>query len=298
MIPSPLKAGDTIALVSTARKISAAECEAAVKFFTDAGYQVKLGATIGAAHHQFAGDDDFRANDLQQQLNDPKVKAIFCARGGYGSVRIIDQIDFRAFVKKPKWICGFSDVTVLHSHINKVYEVATLHCAMPVNFPNATAESKQSILDVLAGNKSSLKLQTTEYCRSGKAEGKLVGGNLSLLYSLSQSDSDIDTEGKILFIEDIDEYLYHIDRMMMQLKRSGKLENLAGMIVGHFTDMKDNEVPYGKNAYEIIAEHVADYDYPVLFGYPAGHEDDNRALLMGATYKMYPENEKMVVKMM
>jgi muramoyltetrapeptide carboxypeptidase len=169
---------------------------------------------------------------------------------------------------------------------------------MAVNLPQATAESKQSILDILAGNKTAIKLNTTELCRSGKAEAQLVGGNLSILYSLSQSDSDIETDGKILFIEDIDEYLYHIDRMMLQLKRSGKLENLAGIIVGHFTDMKDNEVPFGKTAYEIIAEHTADYDYPVIFGYPAGHEADNRALLMGGRYKMYPENDKMVIKMM
>jgi muramoyltetrapeptide carboxypeptidase len=298
MIPAPLKAGDTIAIVSTARKISAEECQSAIEFFKQAGFNVRLGKSIGAQHNQYAGNDALRADDFQTQLNDPKVHAIFCARGGYGTVRIIDNIDFRAFIKKPKWIAGYSDVTVLHSHVNKVYDVATLHCSMPINFPTNTAESMQSIISVLNGNKHSYKAETTAWCRSGKAEGQLCGGNLSLLYALSNSDSDIDTDGKILFIEDIDEYLYHIDRMMMQLKRSGKLENLAGLIVGQFTDMKDNETPYGSEAYDIIAEHVSDYDYPVWFNFPAGHVEDNRALVMGATYKMYPENENMVLKML
>ncbi len=297
MIPSPLRPGDTIAFISTARKITTLECQPAIDFFTQAGYRVTLGESIGATYNQFAGNDELRTRDLQKQLNDPAVKAIFCARGGYGTVRIIDQIDFRAFIKKPKWICGFSDITVLHNHLNKVYDVATLHCAMPINFSNATTETKQNILDILNGNKTSLKLNTTKLCRSGKAEAPLIGGNLSVIYSLSNSDSDIDTTNKILFLEDIDEYLYHIDRMMMQLKRSGKLENLAGLIIGHFTDMKDNEVSYGKTAYQIIAEHVEEYDYPVVFGYPSGHETENRPLLLGADYKMFSENDKMVIRM-
>lgn len=298
MIPPSLKPGDTIALISTARKITPEECLPAIDFFKQAGFNVKLGKTIGAQYHQFAGDDALRTDDLQTQLNDPKVQAIFCARGGYGTMRIIDNIDFRSFIKKPKWVAGFSDVTVLHSHLNKVYDIATLHCSMPVNFSTNSNESLQSILGILNGTKQLYKSEMTEYCRSGKAEGQLCGGNLSLLYALSNSDSDIDTTDKILFIEDIDEYLYHIDRMILQMKRSGKLENLAGLIVGQFTDIKDNEIPYGKNAYEIIAEHVAEYDYPVWFNFPSGHASDNRALVLGSSYRLYPENNNMVLKML
>jgi muramoyltetrapeptide carboxypeptidase len=294
--PPTLKQGDTIALVSTARKITQAELKTAIEIIESRGFKVKLGTTIGASDNQYAGTEEERLADFQAQLDDYRVKAIFCAKGGYGTVRIIDDIDFRKFVKNPKWICGFSDVTVLHNHINHVYGIGTLHCPNASGLAEATEESLNSIFNVLEGKNLSYNIPSTDMNRTGKGEGILVGGNLSLIYSLSGTDSEINCDDKILFIEDLDEYYYHIDRMMQQLKRSGKLSNLVGLIVGSFTDIKDNPVPFGKSIEEIILEAVADYDFPVIFNFPAGHQKDNRALVMGTTYKFYPENDNVIIK--
>ena len=281
-MPPALKAGDTVALLATARKIESAEIETAVQTLQSWGLNVTIGKTIGLGENQFAGSDDERLADLQQQLDDPNVKAIICARGGYGTLRLVDNIDFRKFMKKPKWICGFSDITVLHNHLLQVYNVASLHCTMPLNFDKNTPESLESMKNALMGKRLNYKFEPHALNRDGLARGVMCGGNLSLLYALSNSVSDVDTTDKILFIEDIDEYLYHVDRMMWQLKRAGKLENLAGLVVGHFSGMKDNQIPYGHNAYEIIADAVSEYDFPVFFGFPAGHEADNRAVVIGA----------------
>jgi len=281
-MPPALKAGDTVALLATARKIDSADVEYAVRILQGWGLNVTVGKTIGLDDNQFAGSDEQRLADLQEQLDNPDVKAIICARGGYGTLRLVDNIDFRKFLKKPKWICGFSDITVLHSHLLQVYNIASLHCAMPLTFEKNTPESLESMKNALMGKRLNYKFELNPMNREGLARGVMCGGNLSMLYALSNSVSDVDTTDKILFIEDIDEYLYHVDRMMWQLKRAGKLENLAGLVVGQFTDMKDNTIPYGHNAYEIIADAVSEYDYPVYFDFPAGHESDNRAIVIGS----------------
>lgn len=288
MMPSVLKAGDSIGIISTARKISLAEIEAAMEIIKSWGLKVVAGETIGAEHFQFAGDDELRRKDLQSMLDNDSIKAILFARGGYGSVRIIDDIDWRKFLKRPKWLCGFSDITLFLSHLLSVYNIPSVHSVMGINFSTATADSIESLRKILFGQKLSYEVQPHEFNREGKAKGVLCGGNLSLLYSLNGTASDIDTAGKILFIEDIDEHLYHVDRMMMAMKRAGKFENLVGLLVGYFTDMKnkDESNPFGKSAYEIIAEHMSEFDFPLCFGFPAGHEPNNRALVMGAEWKL------------
>jgi len=280
--PPFLKKGDTVAIVSTARKISEEELQPALSLLEEWGLNVVLGKSIGASDNQFAGDDALRASDFQAQLDNPEVKAIWCARGGYGTVRIIDLLDFSSFRKSPKWIVGYSDITVFHNHIHNL-EIETLHAQMPLDIENKSKATKESIFDVLFGNNYSIEFTSgkSAFNRNGKATGQLVGGNLSMLYSLCGSTSAINTKGKILFIEDLDEYLYHVDRMMQNLKRNRLLENLAGLIVGGMSDMNDNTIPFGKTVEAIIAETVSEFKYPVYFNFPAGHVKDNRALIMG-----------------
>jgi len=281
--PPYLKPGDKIGIVSPARKIPREEVSTAIKMFNEWGLEVVEGDHLYDSYHQYAGNDEARAKDFQEMLNDKSIRAIICSRGGYGTVRIIDRIDFSHFIEDPKWIIGYSDITVFHSHINRHFNTETLHAIMPVNIksPYNDDPSVDSLKKALFGKKLEYTVPTDSGSRRGKAEGVLTGGNLSMLYSLIGSPSDIDTEGKILFIEELDEYLYHIDRMMMNLKRSGKLANLKALIVGGMTGMRDNKVPYGKTANEIVMETVAGYDYPVVMNFPAGHIDDNRALIMG-----------------
>jgi muramoyltetrapeptide carboxypeptidase len=285
IIPTYLKKGDKIGIVATARKISEAELEPALKIIEENGLVPVLGKYLFHSYHQFSGTDAERCADLQAMLDDKSIKAIFVARGGYGTVRIIDKIDFSNFKKNPKWIVGYSDITVLHAHINKVLGISTLHATMPINFLQ-DAYATETLFKALFGEKLHYEFAAHKLNRKGKVEGELVGGNLSILYALSGSISDINTNNKILFIEDLDEYLYHIDRMMVNLKRSGKLSNLKALIVGGMSDMKDNLIPFGKTAEEIIAEHVEEYSYPVCFGFPAGHIKNNYALKMGAIAKL------------
>ena len=287
-LPKPLKTGDAVGIISTARKISKEELQPCIDELKSWELRVELGETIGAEHFQFAGDDELRRKDFQRMLDDETIKAILFARGGYGTVRIIDEIDFRKFIKRPKWICGFSDATVIHSHLQTVFQVPTIHAPMAINFKNATKDSIGSLKKILFGEATSYEVASNALNRNGHAEGVLCGGNLSLLCSLNGTVSDIETDGKILFLEDIDEHLYHMDRMMISLKRSGKLENLAGLIVGHFSEMKnkDESNPFGKTVYEIIAEHVSAFDYPVCFHFPAGHEPDNRAMTFGVKWEL------------
>ncbi|MDZ7742894.1 MAG: LD-carboxypeptidase [Bacteroidota bacterium] len=281
--PGYLKKGDQVMIVAPARKISREEVKAARKILESWYLKVEYGPYLFREYHQFAGSDKERLEDFQVALDDPDIKAIICARGGYGSVRIIDQLDFTRFFKNPKWIVGYSDITVFHSHINRHYGIETLHAEMPLNFgkEKTKEETLTSLKDALFGNLKTYTLPYTVNNRQGHAEGILTGGNLSMLYSLMGSPSDINTENKILFIEDLDEYLYHVDRMMMNLKRSGKLDRLAGLIVGGLSDMNDNSIAFGKTANEIVQEHIEEYDYPVCFDFPAGHVPDNRALIMG-----------------
>jgi len=277
--PEFLKKGDTIGIVACARKISAEELQPAIDILKSWGLNVKTEKNIFNINHQFSGTDEERAEDLQTMLNDSSIKAIISARGGYGTVRIIDKIDFTIFKKAPKWIVGYSDITVLHSHIHNM-GIQTLHATMPINF-GVDADATNSLRKVLFGETIEYNIPTHPLNKKGTAEGILIGGNLSLLYALCGSASDIDTKEKILFIEDLDEYLYHIDRMMMNLKRSGKLSGLAGLVVGGMSDMKDNTVPFGKTAEEIILDAVKEYTYPVCFNFPAGHIDKNMALVFG-----------------
>jgi len=295
--PSYLKKGDRIALVSPARKISPAEVKTSINIFKSWGLEVVLGDHLFSSFNQFAGSDEQRQADFQQMLDDSSIRAIICSRGGYGTVRIIDRLDFTKFLQSPKWIVGYSDVTVLHSHIHRHYGVETLHAMMPVNFKDKCdgSLSLNSLKKALFGKELVYRFSSEKYFRKGSCKGPLVGGNLSILYSLTNTSSDIETSGKILFLEDLDEYLYHIDRMMMNLRRSGKLEGLAGLIIGGMTKMHDNEVPYNKTANEIIAESVEDYPYPVCYNFPAGHIDDNRALILGREVTLEIDEEAKLV---
>lgn len=284
--PDYLKTGDTVVIVSTARKVSKAEVKSAIDLLSSWGLNVQTGKNLFKYQNQFAGTDEERSADLQRALNS-KAKAILFARGGYGTVRIIDSIDWKRFVKNPKWLIGFSDLTILHSHVHRHCNIQTLHGPMALNISNLSASCLNVYKETLFGSAlrySSSKQQPhlEKLNRKGKAKGRLIGGNLSLIYSILGSSSDIDTEGKILFLEDLDEYLYHIDRMMMNLKRNGKLKNLAGLIVGGMTEMKDNPIPFGKTAEEIIHDAVAEYSYPVVFGFPSGHIPNNYPLILGS----------------
>ena len=285
--------GDVVGIVAPARKISAKELKPAIEFLEMNGFRVALGKNIFAKDNQFAGTDEQRAADFQAFIDDPDIRAILCARGGYGSVRIIDRLDFSNFVQSPKWICGYSDVTVFHSHLHRL-GFSTLHCTMPVNIKEEDfySPNNTSLVRGITGKSLAYTIPTAPLSRTGVSKGVLVGGNLSILYSLLASDSDINTEGKILFIEDLDEYLYHIDRMMMALKRSGKLANLAGLLVGGMSDMNDNTIPFGSTAEEIVARVTEEYGYPVCFGFPAGHTEDNLALRLGSEVTLTVEERR------
>ena len=291
--PQYLKQGDKIAIAATARKVSLEEMQPAIDIFTSWGLNVVLSNELFDAENQFAGIDEIRTKSFQNFLDDEKTKAIFCARGGYGTVRIIDQLNFSSFLINPKWVVGYSDITVLHSHINKNLNSQTLHATMPINMQlhNADEESILSLKKMLFGEIVSYQIPSHHLNITGESKAQIVGGNLSVLYSLLGSNSDIDTNGKILFLEDLDEYLYHIDRMMMNMKRNGKLSHLAAIIIGGMSDMKDNTIPFGKTAEEIIYWHVKDYNYPVCFGFPSGHEKKNVALKFGAEAFLKVEKE-------
>jgi muramoyltetrapeptide carboxypeptidase len=294
--PPSLQKGDSIYILSSAKKISVEEISCAVETFKNWGLNVIVGKTIGAEQNQFAGEDNLRREDFQNALDNPDIKAIICARGGYGTVRMMDELNFDEFMKHPKWIVGFSDVTYLHTHISNNIGTMGLHAQMPIQFEKSTPEAIETLRRELFGEKNEYVVAPHELNRLGNAEGILIGGNLSILYSITGTKSGMNTDRKILFLEDLDEYLYHIDRMMMNLKRSGKLQNLAGLIVGGFTDMHDNAIPFGKNAYEIILEHVSEFNYPVCFNFPAGHIADNRALVIGKKYHLQVTPQKVILE--
>lgn len=279
-IPPSLQKGDTITILATARKNIDDNLKPAIDLLHSWGLEVVIGKTIGLDDNQLAGTDEERAADLQHHMDNPNIKAIWCVRGGYGTVRIIDLLDFTKFKQNPKWIFGFSDVTILHSYINKM-DIATIHGAMPVTVAKATPETIESLRKALFGESLNYEIPSEAANKLGKARGEIVGGNLSILYSLMGSNAQIDCKGKILFIEDIDEYLYHIDRMMMSLKRCGCFDGLSGLVVGGMTKMRDNEISWGKNAYQIIADVTKEYSFPILYNFPAGHFRDNRALIFG-----------------
>jgi muramoyltetrapeptide carboxypeptidase len=279
--PPFLQPGQRVALVSTARKITPSEVAFAQQTFASWGLEVVLGESIGMASHQFAGDDDLRRRDFQQQLDDPSIRAIFCARGGYGTARLVDDLDFSSFAEAPKWVAGFSDITVLNCHLLRLgYQ--SIHSVMPVLFGQEGGEAAvASLRAALVGEATAYTAPPHALNRPGTVTGELVGGNLSLLHTITGTSSQADFAGRILFLEDLDEYLYHIDRMLLHLHRSGQLAGLAGLVVGHFSQMRDNAVPFGQEAYEIINHYAQRYAFPVGYGFPVGHEADNRALVVG-----------------
>ena len=280
--PAPLQAGQRVALVSPARKISAAELAPAIATLESWGLDVVLGKSIAGDHHQFAGDDDLRRRDFQQQLDDPAIRAILCARGGYGTARMVDGLDFTTFAESPKWVAGFSDVTVLNAHL-LARGYASIHGVMPVLFRQAGGErALETLRRALFGEVfQPIEVAPHPLNRFGTATGELVGGNLSLLQTITGTPSQASFAGRILFLEDLDEYLYHIDRMLLHLHRSGQLAGLAGLVVGHFSDMRDNTIPFGSTAEEIIDRYAQMYNFPVAYGFPTGHEADNLALVVG-----------------
>jgi muramoyltetrapeptide carboxypeptidase len=278
--PPYLKKGDTVAITCPAKKLPH-EINDAVLLLESWGLKVLLGETVHASYHQFAGDDNLRTQDFQRFLDDGSVKAIFAARGGYGTIRIIDQLDFSSFETNPKWIIGFSDITVLHSHIYASFDTPSIHGQMPLTIPDGTKDSLETLRKALFNEPFDYKYNSLIKNRAGNANGILIGGNLTLLMVMAGSVSEMDYSGKILFLEDVGEYLYSIDRMMWNLKRAGKLSKLKGLIVGGFTELKDNDIPFGQTAAEIIGEHVKDYDFPVCFDFPAGHIENNHALILG-----------------
>tara|TARA_B100001142_G_scaffold85490_2_gene86885 strand:- start:16735 stop:17628 length:894 start_codon:yes stop_codon:yes gene_type:complete len=280
IIPEKLKKGNKIGIISTARKVSKVDLEPAIKLLNSWGLEVVLSENLFNEDNQFSGTESQRAADLQEMINDKSIKAIFCARGGYGTVQIIDNINFSVLTSNPKWIIGYSDVTVLHSHLHTL-GISSLHATMPINFTENTAESLDSLRKCLFQDHYTIQCNPHEFNIHGKVESEIIGGNLSILYSLLGSDSDIITDGKILFIEDLDEYLYHIDRMIINLKRNGKFDKLSGLIVGGMQKMHDNTISYGKKAEEIIYSYLEDCDFPICFSFPSGHIDDNRSIKFG-----------------
>lgn len=283
--PPYLKKGDLVAITCPAKKLPQPMNDA-VALLRSWGLRVILGETTSASYHQFAGDDTLRAQDLQQFIDNDEVKAIFAARGGYGTIRIIDSIDFSRLTTNPKWLIGFSDITVLHSHLFSNFHIESIHGQMPINIPDASAQSLQSLKKALFGEPLSYIFETTAQNKPGEATAEVIGGNLTLLMALSGSVSDVNYHGKILFIEDVGEYLYSIDRMLYHLKRAGKLKGLAGLIAGGFTDLKDNDIPFGFTIAEMILNVTREYDYPICFDFPAGHVSNNNALIMGRTAKL------------
>ena len=288
-----LKQGSKVAIAAPARMVKPEEMEYAIQWLREKGFVPVYDDRLYAGHHIFAGDDDFRAAVFQQYLDDESISAIWIARGGYGSIRIIDKLDFAQFLEHPKWIMGFSDGTVLHGKLSRL-GIPSLHASMPFCFADKTPEAKQSLFDALTGKPLHYEFPAHPLNRVGEMDGEVVGGNLSILMAMMGSNTFPDTDGKILFIEEVDEYIYHIDRMMRALKRAGKLEHLKGLIVGGLTQIHDNADPFGQSVEEVIAEVVSKYDYPLCFGFPAGHFDDNRAMFFGLTSRLIVTNEKML----
>ncbi len=285
--PDYLKAGDRVRIVSPAGFAAEEKVLPAVKLLRDEGFEVILGDHVFTRHFRFAGSDEQRLADLQQAFDDPECKAVICSRGGYGSIRIAGKISFSRFRKYPKWLIGFSDITVLHACLQKE-GYCSVHGAMPSSYMIDALPDQNflELITLLKGDGSNNILPVHPLNRPGSASGKLTGGNLSMLYSLIGTPLESLTDGNILFIEDVSEYFYHLDRMMHSLKLSGKLKNLKALLVGDFTEMKENDPPFGQTTEEIILDVVSEYSYPVCFGFPAGHARINRPLMLGADYSL------------
>ncbi len=293
--PAYLSSGDKVAIICTARFANEEDLKDGIKLLEKCQLKPVVGKSVGLKSHQFGGDDKQRAEDLQTQLDDPEIKAIWCAKGGYGSARILDYISFESFCKNPKWIIGYSDVTALHLHLQHL-GFASLHAQMPVGIDKKSSNTIDSLKQSLFSEPYNIQYDSKYPTQSGVADAEIIGGNLSVLYSILGSSSKPDFSGKILFIEDIDEYLYHIDRMMLNLYRRGILDNLKGLIVGGMTEMNDNTIPFGKNAYQIINQYVNKLNIPVAYDCPVGHDFHNLALTFGVKAKLIVDNQKVSIE--
>jgi len=286
-IPPYLKKGDTIGITCPAGYMTAEKAQTCINTLQSWGFDVMVGKTLGSnSVNYFSGTDEERRDELQAMLDDENINAILFGRGGYGMGRIIDGLDFTKFKKKPKWVMGYSDITVLHAHLYTKIKVASLHAPMAAAFNEGENEFIKALQNAIKGKKAKYSCAAQPFNKPGTVTGELVGGNLSLLANITGTPSDINTKNKILFIEDIGEQIYNIDRMLYQLKRSGKLANLSGLIIGGFTDMKDTERPFGKTVYEAIADIVVEYEYPVAYGFPVSHGTENYALKIGVGYTL------------
>ena len=303
IVPGYLEPGDIVGITSPAGYITVDEIRPATMQIESWGYKVRIGDSIGKRNYTFGGTDEERANDFQSMLDDPSIKAIMCARGGYGMVRIIDKLRFDKFSSHPKWIIGFSDVTVLHTHLNRNYGIASIHSKMCNSFPDDWSKAEEvqvetinSIRKALCGDEMRYSLAPVEMNRRGVATGTLIGGNLKTIESLSGSSSDLRTKGKILFVEDTGEYLYSIDRMFWNLERTGKLSGLKGLIIGGFKIKPDDPgEEFALNIYDIVLEKVGRYDYPVCFNFPVGHQKNNFALKCGVTHRLDVNDREVVL---
>jgi len=297
VIPEYLEKGDTIGIVCPAGYMPFEKAQACINTFHQWGFKVKIGKTLGGdSTNYFSGSDEERLNDLQQMLDDKEVKAVLCSRGGYGISRIIERISFKRFKENPKWIIGFSDVTLLHAHIYSNYRIASLHAPMAAAFNGGDNQFVQSLRQSLTGQKAKYEASAHDFNKIGMASGPLVGGNLALLAHISGTSSDFKTKNRILFLEDVGEYLYNIDRMLYQLKRNGKFDKLVGLIIGGFTDNKDTERPFGKSVDELIRDVFMEYDYPISFGFPVSHEKENYSLKIGLEYNLSISPKKVILK--
>lgn len=296
-IPAPLKRGDRVILIAPAGKIKREIVERGADLLCQYGFKIETGSHTFDEEGIFAGKDPDRIADMQQAIQDKNIKAIFFARGGYGSLRVQQQLNWSAFFKKPKWLIGFSDITVFHSYLSN-HGIASIHGVMPAFFEKngEINDSFLKLMELLNNPVMDYSIDNHPVNRKGVTEGVLFGGNLSILYSLRGTPLDIDPKGKILFIEDLSEYYYHLDRMMMNLKAGGILKKISGLIVGQFTEMKNGETPYGKNAFEIISEAVKEYHYPVIFDFPAGHQLPNWPLILGSRISMEVSDAKSVIR--
>jgi muramoyltetrapeptide carboxypeptidase len=299
LFPPYLKNGDTIGIVCPAGFMAAERIVPCVNVLKSWGFRIKIGKTVGGvSSNYFSGTDTERLEDLQEMLDDESVHAILFGRGGYGLSRIIDHISFKRFRKSPKWILGYSDISLLHAHIYSNYEIATAHAPMAGAFQNTGPDDPyvHSIRDLLTGEKMSYSCDPHSFNRKGEAEGILMGGNLTILAHAIGGASDFKTKGLILFIEDIGEYLYNVDRMLYQLKRAGKFQKPAALIIGSFTDLKDTERPFGKDAYELIRDILDEYAFPVCYGFPVGHLKENVALKCGSECRLKISREKVLLE--
>jgi muramoyltetrapeptide carboxypeptidase len=305
LVPPYLKPGDIIGITCPAGYIKREEIQPAIRIMESWGFNIRIGKTVGDRDYSFGGTDAERLSDLQTMLNDDDIKAIMCGRGGYGTARIVDQLDFSRFQRKPKWVIGFSDATVLHCHINRHFGIASLHSKMCNSFPDDFSKSEpviqdtiMSIYQALTGKKMQYSTTPDTHNRKGKVRGILIGGNLSIIQSMSATDSEIDTNGKILFLEEVGEYPYSLDRMLGNLQRSHKLDNLAGLIIGGFNRIKPDDPgeEFGRTVYDMVLEKVKDVRYPICFNFPVGHQKNNYALKCGMMHTLTVSDDTVTLK--